>query len=389
MEIESQIIEEFRKVLQASAVDDRQFTDRELEKFIIARNSDLEKAKDQILGYFAFQETWNTRDILQWDVPPVLRKFCPGGYSGWARSGHPVWIDIPGKIDIKGLTMSAKKSDFVRYQIYKVEELLADMRSRNSPDQVIMIHDLSGYSLKLLFTPGMDILIKVLVLLEDNYPETLFKCYVVNAPRIFPIIYEIVKPFLSKRTSGKVKILGNNYKEELVAELGPDCLPESYGGNLSGPDGDPEYSLKVCQGGTVPPEFFADDLGYDLSEFTEAKISPGKSVDETIKVEKPFSILSWAFQTKSKDIQYGLFFRPLEEANSQEQTIIPLMRVNSHLVPEDGIHTCKAAGYYSLRFDNSYSWFNSKKIHYSFKLSESSDDVDYNEAQEITENTDL
>lgn len=177
-----------------------------------------------------------------------------------AKTGHPVWIDTPGKIDIKGLTISAKKSDFIRYQIYKVEEILTEMRSRNAPDKAIMINDLSGYSLKLLFTPGMDILIKVLVLLEDNYPETLHKCYVVNSPKIFPIIYEIVKPFLSKRTSGKIKILGSNYKEILVDELGPDCLPETYGGNLSGPDGDPNYSLKICQGGTVPPEYFAEDL---------------------------------------------------------------------------------------------------------------------------------
>ena len=83
MEIELERIEEFRKVLQKTDIDDNQFTNRELEKFIIARNNDLEKAKEQILGFLAFQQTWNTKDILNWNVPEVLKKYCPGGYCGW------------------------------------------------------------------------------------------------------------------------------------------------------------------------------------------------------------------------------------------------------------------------------------------------------------------
>lgn len=83
MEIVKERIEEFRKVLQDANVDNSKFTDRELEKFIIARNDDLEKARDQVLGFLAFQQTWNTFDILKWDVPEVLRKYSPGGCSGW------------------------------------------------------------------------------------------------------------------------------------------------------------------------------------------------------------------------------------------------------------------------------------------------------------------
>lgn len=65
-----------------------------------------------------------------------------------------------------------------------------------------------------------------------------------------------------------------------------------------------------------------------------------------LKINLPYS---WAFQTDGKDIRYGLFYKPdksdSDTGSRRETSLIAFMRVNSHLVPEDGVYTCKLPGF--------------------------------------------
>lgn len=176
-----------------------------------------------------------------------------------SSDGHAVWIDVPGRIDIKGLTLSAKKSDIIKYQIYRSEKLFKEMQSKGAPDQIILVNDLSEFTLKLLFTPGMNILLQILAILEDNYPEALHICYVINAPKIFPLIFDAVKPLLTNRTKNKIKILGKDWKEELVKKIGHEALPKHWGGSLTDTDGDPYCRSRISLGGSIPTSFYLRD----------------------------------------------------------------------------------------------------------------------------------
>ncbi|CAD5113276.1 DgyrCDS2456 [Dimorphilus gyrociliatus] len=384
IEVESSKIEQLRNDLRIANVDDSIFSDRHLEKFLIARNIDVEKAEHRILEHLRFRRKWEIENILSWEVPLVLKTYVPGGFSGWSKDGYAVWIDVPGKIDIKGLTLSAKKSDMIKYQIYRSEKLFREIQSRDAPDQIILVNDLSDFTLKLLFTPGMDILLHILAILEDNYPEALHICYVINAPKIFPLIFDAVKPLLTNRTKNKIKILGKDWKEELVDKIGEEALPQNWGGSLTDQDGDPYCRSRISLGGSIPTSFYLkDSISFDSSSFTKVNIPRGQIMEVTKKVEKRSSILSWAFQTDSKDIRYGLFYKPdrpeTETGNRKETSLIAFMRVNSHLVPEDGVYTCKLPGFYTLRFDNTYSWINSKSLFYSFQVKEPEGSFDFDE----------
>jgi len=76
-------------------------------------------------------------------------------------------------------------------------------------------------------------------LFEQNCPETLKACFVVNANAIFSILFSIVKPFLTSRTLDKLHVYGKDkevWKQALIEHLPADQLSESYGGTL--PDRD-------------------------------------------------------------------------------------------------------------------------------------------------------
>jgi len=45
--------------------------------------------------------------------------------------------------------------------------------------------------------------------LQDNYPETLGKTLIINAPSIFKMIWGLVKPMLDVRTQAKIEVGGS------------------------------------------------------------------------------------------------------------------------------------------------------------------------------------
>ena len=64
----------------------------------------------------------------------------------------------------------------------------------------------------------------------------------IAAPRIFQLIYTMMKPFMHQVTIDKVKIYGTDKKEwtaALLEDIDADQLPAYYGGTLRDPD-DPE-----------------------------------------------------------------------------------------------------------------------------------------------------
>jgi len=70
---------------------------------------------------------------------------------------------------------------------------------------------------------------------SDYYPESMGLFFVVNAPMIFPFFWSIVKGWLDEKTRNRIKVLGANYKEELLEMIAPDQLPKFLGGDCECP----------------------------------------------------------------------------------------------------------------------------------------------------------
>lgn len=69
-----------------------------------------------------------------------------------------------------------------------------------------------------------------------------------TAPKLFTIMFNMMKPFLNPATVAKVRIFGHNKEEWLAAlleEIDADQLPAFYGGTMTDPDGDPKCPSKV------------------------------------------------------------------------------------------------------------------------------------------------
>lgn len=74
------------------------------------------------------------------------------------------------------------------------------------------------------------------------------------APKIFSIGFNIVKKFLDEYTLSKINIYNHNKNKWLPAileRIEPKYLPKYFGGELTGPDGDPKCKDKITWGGNI------------------------------------------------------------------------------------------------------------------------------------------
>lgn len=110
-----------------------------------------------------------------------------------------------------------------------------------------------------LFLTVLDISVILAKVYEANYPCMLRKVFIINAPAIFTVAFNVLKKFLSADTIGSVKIMNSDVKKWQAAVLelvNPEILPKHYGGELVDGNDDPRCAAKICYGGKIPAEFY-------------------------------------------------------------------------------------------------------------------------------------
>ncbi|CAK9290628.1 unnamed protein product [Gordionus sp. m RMFG-2023] len=66
-----------------------------------------------------------------------------------------------------------------------------------------LLLDLRGLGVKHLWTPGLKALLKILEIVEANYPETLTCLWILGAPKILPVLWTMVSPLIDDKTRSK------------------------------------------------------------------------------------------------------------------------------------------------------------------------------------------
>ncbi|CAB1322373.1 unnamed protein product [Coregonus sp. 'balchen'] len=149
------------------------------------RNFNVNKSEAMLRKHLDFRKHMKADTITtEWQPPEVIEKYLSGGMCGYDREGSPIWWDVIGPVDPKGLFLSASKQDFIKSKIRDCEILQKECE--------------------------------------------------LQSERLFPVAYNLIKHFLSEITRNKIIILGD-----------PEQLPAAYGGKLTDPDGDPRCRNKV------------------------------------------------------------------------------------------------------------------------------------------------
>uniref|UniRef100_A0A3B4DPJ1 CRAL-TRIO domain-containing protein n=1 Tax=Pygocentrus nattereri TaxID=42514 RepID=A0A3B4DPJ1_PYGNA len=348
-------------------------SDHYLLRWLRARNFSINKAEAMLRKHVEFRKHMKVDSILEdWMPPEVIERYVSGGMCGYDREGSPVWYDVIGPLDPKGLLMSASKQDFLRTKIRDSEflrrECLRQSEKLEKPVEAItLIYDCEGLGMKHMYKPAVEAYGEILTMFEDNYPEGLKRVLVIKAPKIFPIAYNLIKHFLCEETRRKIIVVGSNWKDVLQKYVAPDQLPVAYGGLLVDPDGDPYCKSKIKYGGVVPKSYYIrESVKVQYDNFVT--ISRGSDLQLEYEILVRNCLLRWQFAGDGADIGFGIYMKTkagVKQKVGDMQEVFPTTRYNAHLVPEDGSYTCEEPGIYVIRFDNTYSMLQSKKISFS------------------------
>jgi hypothetical protein len=228
----------------------------------------MKQSPDDILlrtirGYWSYKDQIkDTADglqqILQWrgehNVDTLLQREVeyeeevlaswPSVVYGQDYQGHilncerlaDIDTDKLGSMELRHVLLArAKAAEMIELLKKQVSADIGMCRYKHS-----FIIDLTGLSLSKHFSGKTRELLKpVFGQASANYPESLWKLYVINAPFVFRTVWSIIKMWLDPQTQKKIYILGgkSTYLKELEKSGFPlDQIPDWAGGTHQGQD---------------------------------------------------------------------------------------------------------------------------------------------------------
>ncbi|XP_030380121.1 SEC14-like protein 2 [Scaptodrosophila lebanonensis] len=371
-------LEQFRTVMADVLVPTHD--DYFLLRWLRARKWNLEAAEKMLRASLKTRGTWNVDHIESWDVPKALREYMPYGLIGNDNDGSPVIVCPFYNFDIWGILHCVTRFEFQKYLVLLLERFMNKAYEQSlkhgwQARQLVVFFDMQDVNLKqYAWRPAAECIISTVKQYEANYPELLKQCYIINAPKLFTVAFNIVKKFLDEATTSKIhihKVGTDKWKQALFSHVDPKVFPKSWGGQLVDEFGDPQCKSKMVWGGKVPEDLFVDQSNQQSDkDFTETTVAKGDKLKLEFFVspqpKEQQHLLSWDFRTFDHDIKFGIY--SVDKKTGEKRSEVALGTVFSNEMDEIGFISTRPNTTYTVVFDNSASYLRSKKLRYWVSL---------------------
>ncbi|XP_012599220.2 SEC14-like protein 5 [Microcebus murinus] len=304
--------------------------DEHILRFLRARDFHVDKAREMLCQSLSWRKQQQVDLLLQtWRPPALLQEFYAGGWHYQDADGRPLYILRLGQMDTKGLMKAVGEEALLRHVLSVNEE--GQKRCAGNTKQFgrpisswTCLLDLEGLNMRHLWRPGVKALLRMLEVVQDNYPETLGRLLIVRAPRVFPVLWTLISPFIHENTRQKFLIYsGSNYQGPggLVDYLDKDVIPDFLGG---------ESVCNVPEGGLVPKSCYlteeeqeqADQQRQWSETYHSASVLRGAPHEVAVEILEGESVITWDFDILRGDVVFSLYHtRRVPRPGPREQLV--------------------------------------------------------------------
>lgn len=287
--------------------------DAHILRFLRARDYNIERAREMLVHSMAWRKLHNIDQLLESYQPcEVLDQYYSGGWHYCDKDGRPLYVLKLGQMDVKGLIRSVGEEAVLKHVLSVNEEGLRRC------DQATQIHgypvlgctcivDLEGLSMRHVWRPGVRALLRIIEVVEANYPETMNRLLIVRAPRVFPVLWTLISPFIDENTRQKFMIYGGkDYQGAggLVEFINKKYIPDFLGGDCY---------CGVPEGGLVPKSLYKEEYsdkspeGPPLSinsEYQTSYVVRDYPHEVLINVPQRGSVITWDFDILKGDVTF-------------------------------------------------------------------------------------
>ncbi|CAG7731544.1 unnamed protein product [Allacma fusca] len=358
---EKAALSEFRVAIAdlIETFDDYEAHNENLIRWLRAKELNVQEAEAMIRHSMKWRDENDFKRFRDLPVSDYYLEKLPFRPSGYDKEGALVIIIPVIKWEMSLLTKSEHHAELTTYIFHIMDKLYHYLKATSTPEKirtkVVLIIDIEGFSLQeLLSKHVIDFFVELLKLYEAHSPERMKAVYVINISSFFSVFWPVIKPFIQTRTLSKVHIVGGGpeyWKPAILTGIDPRELPSEYGGTNS-----------------AHPAAYSNDKG-ETWPARAAVMSPGKFVTAVIPARDKFvtgfdlnvgNRISWNFKTEFYDIGFSFMLNDVP--------MFPSVRADGHVFVQDGCVDIVEAGTYSLVFDNTYSMFRSKTVHYAIEI---------------------
>jgi len=207
----------------------------QLIRFLRAGLWDVEAALKVLRSYLASGRTYIS--IVRVSIPTKLEKVWNAKLNAITdyrdKFGRRIYIYRPGVWEPADIDVNEfMASQYVMFELLSVEV-------KNQLAGVTCVADMSGFGFKHIRNFGMEQIKCMTNFMSGGFPLWVRKIHVVNAPRAFGIMHNMMKPLLDERVKDNMVFHGSDYTE-LHKEVPAFLLPTSMGGQ-----GDLDNSMSV------------------------------------------------------------------------------------------------------------------------------------------------
>ncbi|XP_034942017.1 protein real-time [Chelonus insularis] len=351
--------------------------DATLLRFLRAREFMVDKAKEMLTQSLHWRKKYQIDKLLdEYEAPQVVKDYFPGGWHHSDKDGRPLYILRLGQMDVKGLLKSIGEDELLLLALHICEEGLSLMEEATTivghpVSQWCLLIDLEGLNMRHLWRPGIKALLRIIEIVEANYPETMGRVLIIRAPRCFPILWTLISTFIHENTRNKfIFYCGTDYQEQneggLTDYIDAEYIPDFLGG--------PSETC-VMEGGVVPKSLYRLDLegasnDHEHSLYHSISLGHGQTHHVAINTNDTGAVLTWDFDVMRHNVIFTvlretnespLINQPLEITDTDESKEwkegINCIKVESSVVCHDGesiqgTHIIQEPGTYVLQWKN-------------------------------------
>ncbi|KAL0102730.1 hypothetical protein PUN28_018200 [Cardiocondyla obscurior] len=289
-------------------------------RFLRATEFSVEKAREMLTQSLHWRKKHQIDKLLdEYEIPQVVKDYFPGGWHHFDKDGRPLYILRLGQMDVKGLLKSIGEDELLLLALHICEEGLHLMEEATTVwdhpvSQWTLLIDLEGLNMRHLWRPGIKALLRIIEIVEANYPETMGRVLIMRAPRCFPILWTLISTFINENTRKKfIFYCGTDYQEQggLSEYINQEFIPDFLGGSSE---------TYVMEGGVVPKNLYRMDLEgtsgeHEHSLYHSISLSRGQTHHVFIESNDPGAVLTWDFDVMRHNVKFTVLHKPRNGEN--------------------------------------------------------------------------
>lgn len=181
--------------------------DKTFLRYLRARDFQFEKARDMLQATIDWRDSYGLDKLMSKEWQDIIAKENITGklyVRGFDKEGHPLLYMKPRFENTKDYPSNVKHVVYNLERVCAVADRIMPEGSPSRPHKMGILIDYDGYSV--FNAPPMSVSMEILNILQNHYPERLFKCYFINPPWIFNAFFKLINPFIDPVTTKKVCI---------------------------------------------------------------------------------------------------------------------------------------------------------------------------------------